>query len=195
MDWRTPSLSLVHHFIHSLVLMYKFLIYFKNLIIKPVVFDFSTSESHKRYLGQCSSITAIKADSISHGQIALTPKVIVSLTQSQQLFLSFLVFFFVVNCRFGSIILSRVMLPWTANFCKQRNSQQLFCLFYSLSFSLRRLFSSKVNDCPGFLTPHLLLLPPTADLTLYFDQTAPIPPQPTLNDHQPLFPLNFGNFD
>ena len=102
--------------------------------------------------------------------------------------------FFVVNCRFGSIM-SRVMLPCTANFCKQRNSQQLFCLFYSLSFSLRRLFSSKVNDCPGFLTPHLLLLPLTADLTLYFDQTAPIPPQPTLNDHQPLCPLNFGNFD
>ena len=122
------SFSLVHHFIHSLVLMYKFLIYFKNLIIKPVVFDFSTSESHKRYQGQCPSITAIKADSISHGPIALTPKVIVSLTQSQQLFLSFLVFF-VVNCRFGSVILSRVMLPCTANFCKQRNSQQLFCLF------------------------------------------------------------------
>ena len=93
MDWRTPSLSLVHHFIHSLVLMYKFLIYFKNLIIMPVVFDFSTSESHKSFQGQCSSFPAIKADSISHGQIALTPKVIVSLTQSQQLFLSFLVLF------------------------------------------------------------------------------------------------------
>ena len=86
------------------------------------------------------------------------------------------------------------MLPCTANFCKQRNSQLLFCLFYSLSFSLRRLFSSKVNDCPGFLTPHLLLLPLTADLTLYFDQTAPTPPQPTFNDHQLLFPLNFGNW-
>ena len=85
------------------------------------------------------------------------------------------------------------MLPCTANFCKQRNSQLLFCLFYSLSFSLRRLFSSKVNDCPGFLTPHLLLLPLTADLTLYFDQAAPTPPQPTFNDDQPLFPLNFGN--
>ena len=100
MDWRTPSLSLVHHFIHSLVLMYKFLIYFKNLIIKPVVFDFSTSESHKRYQGQCPSITAIKADSISHGPIALTPKVIVSLTQSQQLLLSFLVVFFFYKLSF-----------------------------------------------------------------------------------------------
>ena len=86
------TLVLVHHFIHSLVLMYKFLIYFKNLFIKPVEFDFSTSEFYKRYQGQCSSFTAIKADSISHGQIALTPKVIVSLTQSQQLFLSFLFF-------------------------------------------------------------------------------------------------------
>ena len=71
-------------------------VHFKNLIIKPVVFDFSTFESHKRYQGQCSSITAIKADSISHGQIALTPKVIVSLTQSQQLFLSFLVFLLLI---------------------------------------------------------------------------------------------------